>query len=190
MSKQLVKKVVAGTIIVTTIATTTVEAQACDAAAVMETTKQVSMMSGPLAPVVLIGGTAIAVGTGIVIGIKNNNISGYDRIYQSYGHLPDKWRPNSVIEKLNPNGKIIQRRFYDKTGKPELDVDLTNHGTPEYHPFGYGGAHKHRYDYTNRRKPRQPGEELTQEEYQKYIKNFDSSKADRMRVEYKENKNK
>jgi hypothetical protein len=185
MSKQLVKKTIAGTLIVTTIATSTIEAQACDSAAIMEATKQVSIMSGPLAPAVLIGGTAIAVGTGIVIGIKNK-AKDYDRIYQTYGHLPDRWRPNSVIEKLNPKGTIIQRRFYGKDGKPTIDVDLNNHGTPEYHPFNYGGAHKHRYDWSNRRKPRQRGEELTQEEYKKYIKDFDSSTADKMRVEYKE----
>jgi hypothetical protein len=184
MSKNLVKKTIAGTLIVTTIATTGIEVQACDSAAIMETTNQISMMSGPLAPAVLLVGGTVAVGTGIVIGIKNK--STLPKIYQSYGHLPDRWRPNSVIEKLNPKGTIIQRRFYGKDGKPTIDVDLNNHGTPEYHPFNYGGAHKHRYDWTNRRKPRQRGEELTQEEYKKYIKDFDSSTADKMRVEYKE----
>lgn len=187
MSKNLVKKTIAGTLIVTTIATTGIEVQACDSAAIMETTKQVSMMSGPLAPAVLLVGGTVAVGTGIVIGIRNRVREKYE-IYETYGHLPDRWRPGSVVEKINPNGRVIQRRFYDSKGRPELDVDLTNHGTPEYHPFGYGGAHKHRYDYTNRRKPRQSGEELTQEEYNKYIRNFDRSKADRMKVEYKEAK--
>ena len=180
MSKQLVKKVVAGTIIVTTIATSTVEVQACDSAAIMETTKQVSIMSGPLAPVVLIGGTVVAAGTGIVIGIKNKAKQTDDHIYQSLGHLPDHWRPNSVVEKINPNGKIVQRRFYDSKGKPAFDVDLNNHGTPEYHPFGHGGAHVHEYKGTKRLR----GRELTDEEYQRYVKDFDSKAADRMRVQY------
>ena len=134
MSKQLAKKIVAGTLIVTTISTTTLEVQACDSAAIMETTKQMSMCSGPLAPAVLVAGTAVAVGTGIVIGIKNK-AKDYDRIYQTYGHLPDRWRPNSVIEKINPKGTVIQRRIYGKDGRPTVDIDLNDHGTPEYHPF-------------------------------------------------------
>ena len=180
MSKNLVKRTIAGTLIVTSIATTTVEVQACDSAAIMETTKQVSMMSGPLAPAVFIGGTAIAVGTGIVIGIKNKAKQTDDYIYQSLQHLPDRWRPNSVIEKINPNGKIVQRRFYDAKGKPSIDVDLNDHGTPEYHPFGHGGAHVHEYKGTKRLR----GRELTDEEYQRYVKDFDSKAADRMRVQY------
>lgn len=180
--KQTTKTIIASTLIATTIGTTTLEAQACDASAVMEVTQQASMAAGPLAPAVLLIGGTVAVGTGIVIGIKNK--STLPKIYQSYGHLPDRWRPNSVIEKLNPQGKIIQRRFYGPAGKPEFDIDLNNHGTPEYHPFGFGGAHKH----TFRGSKRMRGQELTQEEYDKYIKQFDSKQADRMRVEYKENK--
>ena len=180
MSKSLVKKTIAGTLIVTTIATTGIEVEACDSAAIMETTKQMSMVSGPLAPAVLLVGGTVAVGTGIVIGIKNK--SKLPKIYQTYGHLPDRWRPNSVVEKINPKGTIIQRRFYDSKGRPEFDIDLNNHGTPEYHPFGHGGAHKHTY----RGSKRMRGQELTQEEYDKYIKQFDSKQADKMRVEYKE----
>lgn len=180
--KQTTKTIIASTLIATTIGTTTLEAQACDASAVMEVTQQASMAAGPLAPAVLLIGGTVAVGTGIVVGIKNK--STLPKIYQSYGHLPDRWRPNSVIEKLNPQGKIIQRRFYGPAGKPEFDIDLNNHGTPEYHPFGFGGAHKH----TFRGSKRMRGQELTQEEYDKYIKQFDSKQADRMRVEYKENK--
>lgn len=180
--KQTTKSIIASGLIITTIGTTTLEAQACDASAVMEVTQQASMAAGPLAPAVLLIGGTVAVGTGIVIGIKNK--STLPKIYQSYGHLPDRWRPNSVIEKLNPQGKIIQRRFYGPAGKPEFDIDLNNHGTPEYHPFGFGGAHKH----TFRGSKRMRGQELTQEEYDKYIKQFDSKQADRMRVEYKENK--
>lgn len=180
--KQTTKTIIASTLIATTIGTTTLEAQACDASAVMEVTQQASMAAGPLAPAVLLIGGTVAVGTGIVVGIKNK--STLPKIYQSYGHLPDRWRPNSVIEKLNPQGKIIQRRFYGPAGKPEFDIDLNNHGTPEYHPFGFGGAHKHVF----RGSKRMRGQELTQEEYDKYIKQFDSKQADRMRVEYKENK--
>lgn len=172
------KKVVAGGLIVTTIASTTNEVHA-DAAAVMETAKEASMACPYIAPVVITG-AAIITGVTTVIGIKNKAKQTDDYIYQSLGHLPDHWRPNSVVEKINPNGKIVQRRFYGPKGKPELDVDLNNHGTPEYHPFGHGGAHAHEYRGTKRLR----GRELTEEEYQKYVRDFDSKAADKMRVKY------
>ena len=177
--KKAMKKAIASGLLITTIASTTNEVQACDAAAVMETAKEASMACPYIAPVVITG-AAIITGVTTVIGIKNKNKETDDYIYQSLQHLPDSWRPNSVIEKINPNGKIVQRRFYGPKGKPELDVDLSDHGTPEYHPFGHGGAHAHEYRGTKRLR----GRELTDEEYQRYIKDFDSKAADKMRVKY------
>ena len=180
MLKNTITKTIASTMIVTTIATsTTNEAYACDAAAVMETAKEASMACPYIAPVIITG-AAIITGVTTVIGIKNKTKETDDYIYQSLQHLPDNWRPNSVIEKINPNGKIVQRRFYDSKGKTAFDIDLNDHGTPEYHPFGHGGAHKHNYRYGKR----QRGVELTDEEYQRYVKDFDSKAADRMRVKY------
>lgn len=175
----MLKKTIATTMIITTIATSTNEVHACDAAAVMETAKEASMACPYIAPVVITGAAVITAAT-TVIGIKNKAKETDDCIYQSLQHLPDSWRPNSVIEKINPNGKIVQRRFYDTKGKPKYDVDLNDHGTPEYHPFGHGGAHIHDYRGTRRLR----GRELTDEEYQKYIKDFNSQAADRMRVKY------
>ena len=179
MLKNTMKKAVAGSLLVTTIASTTNEVYACDAAAVVETAKEASMACPYIAPVVITGAAVITAAT-TIIGIKNKTKQTDDYIYQSLQHLPDNWKPNSVIEKINPNGKIVQRRFYGPKGKPELDVDLNNHGTPEYHPFGHGGAHAHDYRGTKRLR----GRELTEEEYQKYVKDFDSKAADKMRVKY------
>lgn len=179
------KKVVAGGLLVTTIASTTNEAYACDAAAVMEAAKQTSMACPYIAPIAITG-AAIITGVTTVIGVKNKAKQTDNYIYQSLGHLPDHWRPNSVVEKINPNGKIVQRRFYGPKGKPELDVDLNNHGTPEYHPFGHGGAHAHEYRGTKRLR----GRELTEEEYQRYVRDFDSKAADKMRVRYTPDENK
>jgi hypothetical protein len=173
----MLKRTIASTLIVSTIVTSsTSKVDACDAAAVMETAKEASMACPYIAPVVITG-AAIITGVTTVIGIKNRPKE--ETIYQTLGHLPDAWRPNSVIEKIKPNGKVVQRRFYGPTGKPEIDVDLTNHGTPEYHPFGHGGAHKHTYKYGKRSR----GMELTDEEYDAFIKNFDRNKADRMTVQ-------
>lgn len=176
--KNTMKKVVASGLLVTTIASTTNEVHA-DAVAVMEAAKETSMACPYIAPVVITG-AAIITGVTTVIGIKNKAKQTDDYIYQSLQHLPERWRPNSVVEKINPKGQIIQRRFYDAKGRPEVDVDLNNHGTPEYHPFGHGGAHKHNYRFGKRQK----GVDLTDEEYQRYVKDFDSSAADKMRVRY------
>ena len=182
--KKNISKIVAGTVIVSTVVTSsTVKVNACDSAAIMETANQVSIMCPYIAPIAI--GTGLVV-TGIttVIGIKQDTKE--EVIYRSYTRLPDTWRPGSVVEKINPQGKCIQRRFYDSKGKPLMDVDLNNHGMPEAHPFGHGGAHKHIYNNNIRNvdKRRQKGVELTDEEYKKYVKDFDRSKADRMKVRW------
>lgn len=41
--------------------------------------------------------------------------------------------PNSVFDNYR-NGIIQQRRYYGKTGKPRLDIDMTNHGNIKEHP--------------------------------------------------------
>ena len=180
MSKKL-NKVIAGSLIVSSIVTNSkVEAYA-DATAVLEVANEVSMVCPYIAPLVVTGALVVT-GITTVIGIKQDTKE--EVIYRSYTHLPDTWRPGSVVEKINPQGKCIQRRFYDSKGKPLMDIDLNDHGMPEAHPFGHGGAHKHLYNHANKRKPRQKGIELTDEEYQKYVKDFDRSKADRMKVRY------
>lgn len=180
MSKKL-NKVIAGSLIVSSIVTNSkVEAYA-DATAVLEVANEVSMACPYIAPLVVTGALVVTSIT-TVIGIKQDTKE--EVIYRSYTHLPDTWRPGSVVEKINPQGKCIQRRFYDSKGKPLMDIDLNDHGMPEAHPFGHNGAHKHLYNHANKRKPRQRGIELTDEEYQKYVKDFDRSKADRMKVRY------
>ena len=50
----------------------------------------------------------------------------------SYHTIPFFSEPNSVIDNYN-NDILVQRRFYGRTGKPRLDIDLTNHGNPKKH---------------------------------------------------------
>ena len=173
------KKAIVGTIITSTVVTSTTNDVYADAVAVMETAKEASMACPYIAPIVITG-AAVITGVTTVIGIKNKAKQTDDYIYQSLQQLPDHWRPNSVVEKINPQGKIIQRRFYDAKGKPKYDVDLNNHGTPEYHPFGHGGAHIHHY----RGNKRLRGQDLTEEEYQRFVRDFDSKAADKMRVKH------
>ena len=180
--KKNLSKAIAGTLVVSTVLTsTTNKVEACDSAAVLEVVNEVSMACPYIAPLVITGALVVT-GVTTIIGIKQDTKE--EVIYRSYSHLPDRWRPGSVVEKINPQGKCIQRRFYDSKGLPLMDIDLNDHGMPEAHPFGHGGAHKHLYNHANKRKPRQRGIELTDEEYQKYVKDFDRSKAYRMKVKY------
>lgn len=51
------------------------------------------------------------------------------------GHtVPSIGEPNSVFDLLK-DGKVTQRRYYGKTGKPRLDLDFTDHGNPKKHPI-------------------------------------------------------
>lgn len=47
--------------------------------------------------------------------------------------VPDRSEPNSVFDKYE-NGKLVQRRYYGRTGKPRLDIDMTDHGNSKKHP--------------------------------------------------------
>lgn len=181
--KKNLNKAIAGTLVVSTVLTSTTTKAEADVAVVMEIANETAMVCPYIAPLVVTG-SLVVTGITTIIGIKNNNTEEY--IYRSYTTLPDHWRPGSVVEKINPQGKCIQRRFYDSKGKPLMDVDLNNHGMPESHPFGHGGAHKHLYNNNirNVNKRRQKGVELTDEEYKKYVKDFDRSKADRMKVRW------
>lgn len=47
--------------------------------------------------------------------------------------LPTKGTPRSSRDQLI-NGKLKQRRYYDKNGAPDMDIDYTNHGNAKLHP--------------------------------------------------------
>ncbi len=104
-----------------------------------------------------IGGTVISVGeiakytfTTVIVAILIN-ASQY-RVYQEADarsrfimstNLPKEGAPNSVAEKRGKDGKVIQKRWYDNNGKPQKDIDYTDHGTPNKHP------NPHQHDWTN-----------------------------------------
>ena len=183
MSKNLVTKTITSGLIISTVITNTgIKAEACDSAAVMELAKEASMACPYAAPLFITGAAVIVTAT-TVIGIKQDNTK-EQYVYRSYTHLPDRWKKNTWIEKINPNGRVVQRRYYGEDGRPMVDYDLTNHGQPEFHDFKYKGAHKHLYNWNNKRKPRQTGIELTQEEYERFIRDFNSDTAEKMKVRY------
>ena len=83
--------------------------------------------------------------------LKYNNGDEWDKLKETYrdvnwqrkalakhssGELhkvPYLSEPNSVFDNYR-NGIIQQRRYYGKTGKPRLDIDMTDHGNPKEHP--------------------------------------------------------
>ena len=47
--------------------------------------------------------------------------------------MPYQHKPDSVVDNYK-EGKLMQRRFYGKTGKPKLDLDMPDHGNSKEHP--------------------------------------------------------
>ncbi len=60
------------------------------------------------------------------IKAKENIVTGSEH------KVPFNAEPNSVFDNYK-DGKITSRRYYGKTGKPRLDIDLTDHGNPTQH---------------------------------------------------------
>lgn len=49
-------------------------------------------------------------------------------------NLPMKGEPLGVKTLVDSAGKVKQRRFYGEDGRPQKDLDLSNHGNPKLHP--------------------------------------------------------
>ena len=188
-------KILATTLALGMVMNNSIKADACDSAAVLEVAQEISAACPISTPVVM--GTAFVIVTGVTIYGKccTNSTNEELSIYYTLGHLPSYWRPNSIMDKINPNGRTIQRRIYDSQGRPLKDIDMSHHGTPKYHPWQIDGKYYHAHDHMygkNVTKNRKPGRPLTKEEYEKYIKEIDKidiNKRYRMRVENKDNNN-
>ena len=175
--KNTMKKAISGGLIITTISSNTTNVEACDTA-VLEAAVEASSACPYIAPF-LVAGAIVVTGVTTVIGIKNKTTES-EYVYYTLGRLPDYWRPHSVMDKVNPNGRIIQRRIYGSDGRAKLDLDLSDHGTPKYHPWVMDGQPLHAHDYDhNKQKSRRPGREITEKEYQKYIKEIDKINVNR-----------
>lgn len=192
--KKNMKKLVASSLVLTTVMSNGSKVDACDSAAVLEVAQEISAACPISTPVVM--GTAFVVITGVTVygkcvSSKANELD----IYFTLGHLPDYWKPGSIMDKINPGGKVIQRRVYGSDGRPKLDLDMSHHGTPAYHPWKVDGKYYHAHDHIYNKgykKTRRPGREVTDQEYQRYIKDIDKININqryRMRVEPKDESN-
>lgn len=74
--------------------------------------------------------------------------------------LPIQSEPDTVADKLDDSGKVLQRRVYGPDGMAVKDFDTTDHRRPDVHPTG---AHKHTFDFSKKR-PRGEWEPLSEQE--------------------------
>jgi hypothetical protein len=52
-----------------------------------------------------------------------------------HANLPMKAEPDSVKDLVRDDGTVKQRRYYGHDGKPQKDLDMTDHGNPKLHPI-------------------------------------------------------
>lgn len=101
------------------------------------------------------------------VGISTNHLTnavGNDIIKIKNSELPNglpvNGEPRTTVDKVDDDGKTIQRRIYGDSGKAKIDYDTSDHGFPAGHPTG---AHKHVFDYT-KKNPHGKPQSLTDEE--------------------------
>ena len=61
--------------------------------------------------------------------------------------LSIKGEPDSIVDKIDDSGNVLQRRLYDADGMAAVDYDTNDHGLPKAHPTG---AHKHIFDHSKK----------------------------------------
>lgn len=87
--------------------------------------------------------------------LKPEEVISYDkdtRIARIKAHnVPRTGLPHWKYNKLNKSDQTVQRRFFDGTGKPKLDIDFNDYSKPKAHPMG---AHSHDYIDGERGDPR------------------------------------
>ncbi len=83
--------------------------------------------------------------------------------------VPFKAEPNSVFDNYK-DGKLESRRYFGRTGKPRLDIDLTDHNNPKTHKIV---PHAHNWNFKDEpyagvsidlQRREKPGRKLTKAE--------------------------
>lgn len=95
-------------------------------------------------------------------GVDNGGKSGIIKVKNSElkNALSIKGVPNSIVDKTDDNGKVLQRRIYGDDGRAKIDFDTGDHNMSSSHPTG---AHRHVFDYS-RKNPRGIPMPLTDQE--------------------------
>jgi len=61
------------------------------------------------------------------------------QVIQGHESTPRNAPPNSQIDKVDSDGKVIDRSFYDINGFKAMSIHTDNHGNAKEHPFGDHG---------------------------------------------------
>lgn len=111
--------------------------------------------------------------------------------FNKVGRLPEvsEKYAGKIVLKIHPKGFYMQLKSYGKDGQSKFDIDLHGHDEDEKE-YSHNGIHIHEYElkYIKKFKTykyiRQKGRNLTDEEYENYIKNLDIESLIKIQVNY------
>ena len=84
---------------------------------------------------------------GIIITPEMMELRSVARNSELKNGLPISGRANSVADKVDNSGHVLQRRVYGPDGMAAVDFDTTDHGLPQQHRTG---AHKHLFSHSKK----------------------------------------
>ena len=62
---------------------------------------------------------------------------------KEHPHIPQKYRPNAVVDTLSRSGDQRDRMYYDAEGCQSRQISSGPHGNIKKHPYGQHGEHAH-----------------------------------------------
>jgi hypothetical protein len=74
-------------------------------------------------------------------GLRENGEPYPDHSESNGRHLPGSSNPNSSMDKVDPNGKVVQRRYYGPDGSAIEDIDYSHPNGDGTHEF----PHRHKW---------------------------------------------
>lgn len=143
------------------------------ASPVMAVVEEVETKPTLVEPIVLIGGVILFAALETYNIMSTENLMDIECVKIPF--LPDTGLPNSVVEKIHPKtGAVIQRRYYDSEGRVRMDIDFTDHGYPDDHPWKDKDGrpvHKHIFQWDDpTKKKRSKGLPLTNNDWIIYVR--------------------
>ena len=86
--------------------------------------------------------------------------------WTSKGHtsIPQKFRPNAVLDTVSQRGAQRDRSFYNADGRLHRQVSSGPHSNPKRHPYGANGEHAHDIIWKNGQIVGRPARDMTEAE--------------------------
>jgi hypothetical protein len=121
---------------------------------VVQTGKVVAKNSTKLAKIAKSAWKSVFGETKLIKGAGKGIVEGYKPALKhsttTESKIPTRSEPNSSIDRVDGNGNVVSRRYFDENGLAKKDVDFTDHGYPKDHPEV---PHEHDWDWNNSDKP-------------------------------------